>query len=447
MIFRDKSHAIVDFINKNEKYKNVLIVDGVRQVGKTEAIRLALKSAKRPYLEINLETQKQLRDKIAATREFSEFLIVLKSEFGFSPGSGTILFIDEANECSRLGHYVRQMKEDMVHQTVILSGSMMQRLFRDKDVRIPVGRYETITIQPFSFLEFLAANELPASALKKYGLRDKLRAAALKDLVPIEHELLLELLQHYLICGGVPTLTLKYLVHDHGRQDTVVKAMADYLAMLKDDFVRLFSPEYGNMFLRAITSTANLQGYPHKKSALVQNNSRLAENILAVFEGWKFIHKVEQKTFETTATNSLHPKRYLFDVGIARMQREMGVPTIHVLKTLKAQQREPLGGLIEQLTCCELIHHYPMLCGYREKSFEIDFIAKMADAAVPIECKASLKVTRKHVQGLDLYHQRFNCKHAVIVSLAPFNTVKHDGYDVTHLPAYAVGCLQAVLAG
>lgn len=446
MIFRQKSELIVDFIKKNLEHKNVLIIDGVRQVGKTSAVRQALGMSGTAFLEINLETQKVLRDRIAATREFSEFLALLKTEFNFVSGEGTALFIDEANECPRLGHYVRQMKEDLPRQTVILSGSMMMRLFRDKDIRIPVGRYETLTIQPFNFTEFLAANESTESDLRKYGLREKLKHVSGATISPTEHELFLEVLQHYFYCGGVPTLALLYLAHGPGRIDAVTRAMADYLAALKDDFLRLFSAEYADLFSRAITATSNLQSHPFKKSALIQNNNRLAENVLSVFENWKFIYKIEQKTFSTTTANSLHPKRYLFDVGIAKMQRETGVPAIHILNTLGAQQREPLGGLVEQLVCCELIHRYGVLSGYKEGGFEIDFIIKTDDRTVPIECKAALKISQKHYLGLDLYHKRFGNKIAVIVSLAPFARTKRQGYEIIHLPAYAIESLPGLLA-
>ncbi len=445
MIFRDKSDNIIEFINKNDEHKNVLIVEGVRQVGKTSAVRQAIKKSARPVLEINLETQKLLREKIAATREFSDFLTVLKAEFGYDPQKKQILFIDEANECPRLGHYVRQMKEDLSYQTVILSGSMMQNLFRDKTVRIPVGRYETITIQPFNFAEFLAAQELGAADIKKHGMRDLLKQSPLR-VSEIEHGYFLELVQHYLNCGGVPALMFLYLKDTRDeRQETTSKAMAAYLSTLKDDFVRLFSVEHGNLFLRTVTTTANLQGYPFKKSILIQNNNRLAENILSVFENWKFIYKIEQKSFQTTDAVSLHPKRYLFDVGVAKLQREMAVPTINVLTTLGAQQREPLGGLIEQMVCCELIHRFAVVCGYKEKGYEIDFVLKTKDTTVPIECKASLKPNQKYYQALDLYHQRFGNKQAVMVSLAPFAVTKRLGYELINLPAYAIGCLPGLL--
>ena len=74
------------------------MVDGVRQVGKTSMIRFALAETKKPFLEINLETQKLFRDQLEKTRDFTEFTTLLKREFDFSPSAGKILFIDEANE-------------------------------------------------------------------------------------------------------------------------------------------------------------------------------------------------------------------------------------------------------------------------------------------------------------------------------------------------------------
>ncbi len=442
MILRQKTTQILDFINRKEKNKNVLIVDGVRQVGKTSAIRLALQQSKLPYLEMNLETQKLFRDQLEQTMDFSDYTKLLKREFNFIPSSGTILFIDEANESLRLGHYIRQMKEDWVDQTVILSGSMMHRLFRDKELRIPVGRYENLTLQPFNFSEFLQANEATKTDLTRYGLND---LTLLKEINFLEHQTLLMLLQHYLTCGGVPQITLGYLSAGENRQQWLAKSIAQYLSTLKDDFLKLFSEEYGNFFLRVITTVANLQGYPFKKSAVVKNNSRLAENLLAVFEGWKFVTKIEQKSFSTTDSISLHPKRYLFDLGVARNQREMALPTIDILHTLQAQHREPLGGLMEQLLCCELSQNFPQLAGYRESTYEVDFVLKWKNMTLPVECKASLKPNQNQYRCLDLYHKRFGNPVGIVVSLAPYSLTQRADYQILHLPAYALGSLEQIL--
>ncbi|MBF0106309.1 MAG: ATP-binding protein [Deltaproteobacteria bacterium] len=444
MIKRELSKTIVKYIELNKGHKNVLIIDGVRQTGKTTIVQSALIGHKAPFLEINLEKQKSVRALIDQTSQFSEFEFLLKRDFGFEPSKGTILFIDEANESLKLGQYVRQMKEDWRDQTVILTGSMMQRLFRDPEMRIPVGRFETLTVQPFSFSEFLLANEKTSSSIQKYGLHDLVNNPdAVKKISTQDHQVLLSLMDHYLTCGGLPEIVLKYL--DSSGEVQIKNLHVEYLETLKDDFLKLFSVEYANLFDRAIYSVSNLLAQPYKKTAMIQNNNKLADNILSVFEKWKVIIKVEQRTHKPTASNSFYPKRYLFDNGISKTKREMGLPPIQLLHTLNSAQREPLGGLIEQMVCHELFLVFRDLCGFREKNYEIDFVTKTREQVIPIECKASLKPNQNQYRGLDLYNRDYKNKKAVLVSLAPYSDVTRDGYTILHVPAYALGCLNHLI--
>lgn len=444
MIQRDITDNISKFIAKKEKYKNVLIVDGVRQVGKTTAVQLALTQSKQDVLEINLEKQKAFRRDLDHTKDFDEFQRLLKQEYNFKPGEKKILFIDEANESSQIGHYIRQMKEDWSNQTVILTGSMMHRLFRDKEIRIPVGRFENLTVWPFSFAEFLQANEQIKSSLTKYGLGNRVKKShAVVHINQNEHITLLKLLDHYLTCGGVPDIALNYL--NSSGNESVSRPILQYLENLKEDFLKSFSSEYANLFDRALGSVSNLLGQPYKKTAFVQNNNRLAENMLSVFEYWKLILKIEQKSPKPTTSNSLHPKRYLFDVGIARYKRDSTVPSIDIVETLHFAQREPLGGLIEQLLCVELKSFFPDLCGFKEKNYEIDFLVRMKNETIPIECKASLKPNKNQYRSLHLYHHFYQNKKAVVASLAPFSVVQQSGYTIYHIPIYAISSLTQLM--
>lgn len=445
MIKRQISHKIIEFIKCNQEHKNVLLVDGVRQVGKTTAIKSAITSSQQQCVELNLEKKKILVEKIDRTKEFSDFEELLTQECQFTPNTGKILFIDEANESLRLGHYVRQMKEDWPRQTVILSGSMMTRLFRDTNCRIPVGRFETITVTPFTFLEFLRANEQTDSSIRKYGLEEWVsRADKVTEISPLTHQTLLELADHYLICGGLPAITLHYLGHV-ARPDLNQK-FTEYLATMKQDFLRFFSEEYVNLFDRAIVSVANILGQPYKKTLMIQNNPKLAENILSVFEGWRFITKIEQRTHNPNNSNSFHPKRYLFDVGLAKFKREMGVPSINIINTLNSAHREPLGGLLEQWACNELLPRFPDICGFREKNYEIDFIQKTHNQIIPIECKAALKLNTHQYRGLDLYNRVYQNRNAVMISLAPYSRIQRTDYTIHIIPAYAVSCLEELVA-
>ena len=112
MIPRKIESKLLKFIEKKEKHKNVLLVEGVRQTGKSTAIQMALQQADLPFLEINLETDKLFCKELDQTEDFHQFQTLLKRSYNFTPSSGMILYIDEANESQRLGQYVRQMKED-----------------------------------------------------------------------------------------------------------------------------------------------------------------------------------------------------------------------------------------------------------------------------------------------------------------------------------------------
>ena len=135
----------------------------------------------------------------------------------------------------------------------------------------------------------------------------------------------------------------------------------------------------------------------------------------------------------------------MFDVGIAKATRELGLPKINILNTLNAKQREPLGGIIEQYVCNELLYDYPKLVGFREKKYEIDFVLKIQDQVIPVECKASLKANKNQYRSLDLYHQGYGNQKAVIVSLTPYSVVKRAGYILYHVPVYALDCFEELV--
>ena len=249
-------------------------------------------------------------------------------------------------------------------------------------------------------------------------------------------------MDHYFTCGGVPKITLSYLKTLDKK--ALQKNISFYLENLKDDFLKMFSEEYTNLFDRAINSVANILGYPYKKTAMIQNNDRLANNILSILEKWKLIYKIEQKSQNPAASNSFFPKRYLFDVGVAKQRRELGIPSIDLIQTLQAKQREPLGGLIEQYVCLEFIRQGYEICGFKDRSYEIDFMIK-GEEMVPVECKAALKVNKKHFRGLDLYNQFYHNQKAVLLTLAPYQKIKRDHYEIVYLPLYALDCYEKLI--
>ena len=147
---------VSEFLQDSSANKNVLLVEGARQVGKSSLVCNALANVGCVSYSLNLERDSRLCFLIDDCHDFKDFEVLLKDRVGFDPAKGEALFIDEAQESRRLGGFVRFMKEEWHQVSVILSGSTLARLFRE-DQRYPVGRVDRIVVGSFCFSEFLEA--------------------------------------------------------------------------------------------------------------------------------------------------------------------------------------------------------------------------------------------------------------------------------------------------
>ena len=159
-----------DFINKINESKDVLILSGARQIGKSTLLDHLTRG--RPRLFLNLEQKRDLADKINRCEEFSDFESLLADEFNFNPAR-QILIIDEAQCAPQLGLFVRFMKEEWKSATVILTGSLIAEM-NVRNSRAPVGRETHLEMWPMSFKEFLLAHKKKSlfKALQQYNYFD-----------------------------------------------------------------------------------------------------------------------------------------------------------------------------------------------------------------------------------------------------------------------------------
>ncbi|MBC8443269.1 ATP-binding protein [PVC group bacterium] len=98
--------------------------------------------------------------------------------------------------------------------------------------------------------------------------------------------------------------------------------------------------------------------------------------------------------------------------------------------------------MIENQTAVELARHCNELTGWKKapSGGEIDFILRLSDGlAIPVECKASLTINRRHMRGVLDYLSLLSLRTGVVVSLAPHAvTPFEDGRRVINIPAYLV---------
>ena len=79
------------------------------------------------------------------------------------------------------------------------------------------------------------------------------------------------------------------------------------------------------------------------------------------------------------------------------------------------------------------------LCGWKRSpsGAEVDFVAKGASTTMPIECKAAVRIGRRHIKGVQGYLEHYDLPLGVVVSFAPYEVFElAGGRHVVNVPAY-----------
>lgn len=432
---RNITELIQSFIKSGSPSKPVLLIEGARQVGKTTAIQMTLQQ--QPHLYIDLEKRKIFKAQIDACAEFENFEQLLSDTYDFRPGTGKVLVFDEAQESTRLGSFVRYMKEEWSNQTTILSGSLMSRLFRE-GMREPVGRIHRLLVLPYNFKEYLLAHQKHSlvEAIQKW---DPAHPFSLQ-----RHQLLTNLLQDYLLVGGLPEV-----VHKHADNDNWQEHLLDLKIQYEEDFVRVFGDGKLSLFQRILKRVAETVGYPSKKSSIVAPSEKgyhLLADMLSQVERWHLVHRVDQESYQPTSSGSLLPKRYIFDLGQCQLLNSASRPVIDLQSSLPTQVRTPLGGLLENFAYGELLHLNPeSIAGWRHQvnGSEIDFIVKtghsgLGKTVLPVEIKSSLRFRKDVLSPLSKYLDLYGLSKGFLANLTPGALHTNNKKTIIELPLYCI---------
>lgn len=423
---RDIQPILSDML-KDERRREVVIVEGARQVGKSYLVNKVLGELDRPRVTVDLEKDRETARMIRQTVDFEDFRALTRDRLGVSEEGG-ILFIDEAQECPALARYVKSFKEDWPGVRVILTGSSMHRLF-DSNVRVPVGRTRSLLVHPFNFAEFLRC-------LGRDELADLIKNAPM-SIPPSRHEFLLELYDRHLHVGGYPEAVKALAAGD--RPEPVID---EILGTLEDDFTRKEDYDH-SLFEDTLRAVANHLGNPSKYTH-VDATKYYAKKVIHALRSWHLVLEVRPRAIDPRRSDFL-PKRYLHDLGVVNRYRSVAVPSVSLLKTLDPPLRTPLGGLFENAVLLSLMEggSARKTVGTWRKggnsSTEVDFVMDAIEIGmkIPIECKATLAVRRKHATSVAEYLAATNQRFGVLVTAAPLGVVhERDDYIVLNVPVY-----------
>ena len=181
-----------------KKSRNALLIQGARQVGKTFAIRKALKDSGIEWSEFNLIEEPRLIPVLQKSTSADDLIAGLSLFSSNDISNVKVVFIDEVQEYPDIMTKLKFWVDDGRFR-LILSGSLLG--IELKSIRsAPVGYLEILTMYPMDFEEFL----------QLYNFSQALKITLKKcfqDKVPVPdgiHEKLIDIFHAYLNVGGMP---------------------------------------------------------------------------------------------------------------------------------------------------------------------------------------------------------------------------------------------------
>ena len=223
---------------KDYEFRKPLLLRGARQIGKTYAVRQLGKTYE-SFVEINLEkieaARKIFQHDLYPEKIIEDLMKITGKEI--IPGK-TLLFLDEIQIVPRTITALRYFYEEMPELHVIATGSLLD--FEIEEVGLPVGRLQSFYMRPISFIEYLAAADVSAFN----SILDHNNFDALSN-----HDTYLKHVQTYIMIGGMPEATQKWI--DKKNALDVTKSHASILATYRQDF-NIYSKKYQIKYVSAI---------------------------------------------------------------------------------------------------------------------------------------------------------------------------------------------------
>lgn len=388
-----------------DKNKKPLIVQGARQVGKTETIRQFAKKHYKNFIEINFvieEKYKVIFDDGYTPDAIIKNISLLNQDFKFEAGE-TLIFFDEIQVCAKGATSLKFFKQDGRFD-VICSGSLMGINYQEIE-SVSVGYKTDYQMNSLDFEEFLWA--------KGYGdeqIQDLY--SCMKNLTPlskIQMEVMNENFHEYLVLGGMPEVVAKFVSQKNfsGTLDLQKQLLRDY----EEDITK---------YAKGLEKGKILSVYRHIPIFLAKENKKYQ------------ISKIEKNA---RSRDYIGCVEWLKNAGIINVCYCMDFPELPLkgnyndskykiyyrdtgllIASLEEEAQEDLrknknynvykGAVYENLVAdCLFKEGYELLYYKKENSqLEMDFFVRDKDSLIPLEVKAKDGATKSLNMLIDGEH-------------------------------------------
>ena len=416
---------------KNSPYRKPLILQGIRQVGKTWLLKEFGRRHYKNTAYFNFDENAEYRQFFELTKDVDRILqnLMLASGQKILP-EDTLIVFDEIQECPDAIGSLKYFCENAPQYHVACAGSLLG-VALSKPAAFPVGKVDFMPIDPMTFTEFLLANgdENLAAYLDSIDTFEPIPDAFFHPLC--------EKLKMYYVTGGMPEPVLRWAqTRDVSAMQT---ALSDILGAYERDFGKHPSVnEFPKISLIWHSIPAQLARDNKKflyKAVKEGARAREYEDALQWLTNAGLVRKIYRSTspgLPVSAYDDLSAfKLYLADVGLLRRLAQLSPTAFGEGNRLFTEFK---GALTENFVLQSLLTQFEVTPRYWSQCnppYEVDFLLQRENEIFPVEVKSEANVAGK---SLKKYRELFGDKTRLRVRLSLKNLCL-DG-DVLNIPLF-----------
>ena len=423
---------------KNKPYHKPLIIQGVRQVGKTWLMKEFGRVQYKNVAYIWFENNARMTALFSGDMDTGRLMLGLEAETRqkIIPAETLIIF-DEIQACPNALTSLKYFNENMPQYDIVAAGSLLG-VFLHGGVSFPVGKVEFMTLYPMNYAEFLGAmgEEQLRGILEK---RDW-------EMVKIFENKFIAYLRLYFYTGGMPEVVGNFSA------DKDFNAVRDIQNRILEAYAQDFSKHVPKTDIPRVVQIWNSIPYQLAREnkrffySEIKKGARAGsfEMALEWLAKSGLIHRVPRVSkpampLKSYANSSAAFKLFLCDVGLMSAMSKVDVRTLLEGNALFTEFK---GALTEQFVCQELklLNGIDMAYWANElpAQAEVDFIIQNEMQIIPLEVKAATNLKSK---SLSVYRQKFRPQTEIRTSLTEFK----KSNNLIDIPLYALGYLRDII--
>lgn len=400
---------------KNRTNRKPLIVKGARQVGKTWLMKEFGKRYFKYTAYVNFDNNERMKDVFAMDYDIERILMAINIETGVKIlPEETLIIFDEVQENPRALAALKYFYENAPEYAIVAAGSLLGVAIH-KGVSFPVGKVDTLQVNPMSFREFLVAVGEEGLVRLIEGMDTELMATF--------HDKYVDWLKKYYFIGGMPEVVASFV---KDKDFTEVRYLQNrIIEMYESDFSK-HTPENDLPRIRMVWNSIPMQLAKENKKFFygqIKEGARAKDFEVAI--EWlqdcgliKKVYKVTKPHMPLKAYIDFSAfKLFLLDVGLLGALSELDAKSILGGNAVFTEFK---GALTEQYVLQQLVadtEYAPYYFSETKSEGEIDFLIQKGQNIVPIEVKAEENLRAK---SLKVYCDKYAPEIAIRTSMSDY---------------------------